>query len=82
MGYSKKARRVRKLRTPRPVGDWSPERLPEGIVLVPLGSAVAVLEWVGVLPDRARLALHAEQRRATPRRSLVAKLERIARAGD
>ena len=36
-----------------------------------------VEEWVGDDPDRARQALAAEQARPEPRKTLVAKLERI-----
>lgn len=44
----------------------------------PAGPAGDVLAWVGDDPDRARRALEAEQARARPRTSLVAKLGKLA----
>ena len=47
---------------------------------VPSGTAAEVLAWVGGDPARARAALVAEQARERPRSSLIARLERAARA--
>lgn len=45
---------------------------------VPQGNAEEVLAWVGDDPDRARLALDAEQARDKPRTTLAAKLTKLA----
>lgn len=45
---------------------------------VPDGSAKDVLGWVGDDPARAALALQAENGRATPRKTLLAELEKLA----
>lgn len=51
---------------------------PDGDVdQVPEGSAETVLQWVGDDPGRARLALEAEQAKASPRRGLVDRLQKV-----
>jgi hypothetical protein len=45
---------------------------------VPTGTAGDVLAWVGEEPDRARLALDAEQQRDRPRSTLIRDLTRVA----
>lgn len=46
---------------------------------VPDGTANQILEWVGEDPERAKLALAAEQARgASARKSLVSSLEKLA----
>ncbi|WP_051326000.1 hypothetical protein [Glycomyces tenuis] len=47
---------------------------------VPDGKAEEVLAWVGDDPSRAQGAIDAEQQREKPRKTLLAKLETIARA--
>lgn len=45
---------------------------------VPDGTAKDVLAWVGDDPARASLALEAEGRRETPRKTLTAELEKLS----
>ncbi len=49
---------------------------------VPAGPVAAVLEWVGEDRDRAAAALAAEQAAASPRKTLVEQLGKLAGDGD